>query len=55
MPEGVLINTLKLASRGLKLMVLIKLAKVLYHTRGDYFSLYKALFRRQTLPASPWP
>ena len=55
MPEGVLINIFKLASRGLKPMVLIKLTKILYYTRGDCFSLYKALFRQQTLPVSPWP
>ena len=45
-PEKILINTLKLALRGLKLIVLIKLAKVLYYTYSNYFSLYKALFRR---------
>ena len=45
MPIEVLINTLKLVSNGLKLIVLIKLAKVLYYTYGNYFSLYKALFR----------
>ena len=51
MPERVLINTLKLVLRGLKPIVLIKLAKVLYYIRGDCFSLYKVLFRRQTLPS----
>ncbi len=39
MPVKALINTLKLVSRGLKLIVLIKLVKVLYYTRGDCFSL----------------
>ena len=45
MPKGVLINTLKLMLRGLKLIVLIKLVKVLYYTYSNYFSLYKVLFK----------
>ena len=45
MPKRVLINTLKLVLRDLKLIVLIKLVKVLYYTYSNYFSLYKALFK----------
>ena len=38
-------NILKLVLRGLKLIILIKLIKVLYYIYNNYFSLYKALFK----------